>query len=139
MHTASFILCSFCSLYCFVLIIDAAQYCLPPFVLPFPYDSFICFACMQDHNLVLVGPTRAVFVSSPHPVTIEVDLKVKGTTESEDKDLSFLAVPLLCLSTHSRLFHCSYTSVCTWTSCSLCRGYNFCASHSWVMAGWFSL
>jgi hypothetical protein len=65
---------------------------------------------MQDHDLLLVGPTRAVFVSSPHPVTIEVDLKVKGATESEDKDLSFLAVPLLCLSTRSRLFHCSYTS-----------------------------
>lgn len=108
MHTV--MLCSFCSLYCFVLIIYAAQYCLPLFLLLFPNDSFICFACMQDHDLVLVGPTRAVFVSSPHPVTIEVDLKVKGTTESEDKDLSFLAVPLLCLSTRSLLFHCSYTS-----------------------------
>ncbi|XP_062186869.1 uncharacterized protein LOC133890498 [Phragmites australis] len=65
----------------------------------------------EDPNLVLVGPTRAVVVLSPHPVIIEVDLKVKGTTESEDKDLSFLAVPFICgYQFYSRLHNCAYTS-----------------------------
>ncbi|XP_006659846.1 uncharacterized protein LOC102722604 [Oryza brachyantha] len=50
----------------------------------------------QEHNLVLVGPTRAIVLSMPEPVIIDVELKVKGTTESEDKYLSLLAVPLLC-------------------------------------------
>ncbi|XP_062187993.1 uncharacterized protein LOC133891293 isoform X3 [Phragmites australis] len=65
----------------------------------------------EDPNLVLVGPTRAVVVFSPHPVIIEVDLKVKGTTETEDKDLSFLAVPYACGGKlYSRLHNCAYTS-----------------------------
>jgi len=45
---------------------------------------------------VLVGPTRAVVLSMPDPLIIDVEMKVKGTTESEDKRLSLLAVPLLC-------------------------------------------
>ncbi|XP_052165040.1 uncharacterized protein LOC127782009 [Oryza glaberrima] len=66
----------------------------------------------QDRNLVLIGPTRAVALSPPEPVTIEVELKVKGSTESEDKDFSFLAVPLICHKTYySRVFHSgSHTS-----------------------------
>uniref|UniRef100_A0A0E0EHP7 DUF6598 domain-containing protein n=1 Tax=Oryza meridionalis TaxID=40149 RepID=A0A0E0EHP7_9ORYZ len=50
----------------------------------------------QERNLLLVGPTRAIVLSMPEPVIVDVELKVKGTTESEDKHLSYLAVPLLC-------------------------------------------
>uniref|UniRef100_A0A0D9X492 DUF6598 domain-containing protein n=2 Tax=Leersia perrieri TaxID=77586 RepID=A0A0D9X492_9ORYZ len=66
----------------------------------------------EDRNLVLVGPTRAVTLSTPHPMIIEVELKVKGTTESEDKDLSYLAVRIVCNdTTYSRMLKsCSYTS-----------------------------
>ncbi|KAM0914582.1 hypothetical protein ACQ4PT_011414 [Festuca glaucescens] len=44
---------------------------------------------MQDRNLVLTGPVRAV-VNGYGSVYIEAVLKVKGSTESEDKDLSLL-------------------------------------------------
>ncbi|WVZ55860.1 hypothetical protein U9M48_006466 [Paspalum notatum var. saurae] len=65
----------------------------------------------EDHNLVLVGPTRAVVCGNMGPVTIEVDLKVKGTTESEDKSLNFLAAQDLFGSSYiSRLIKCAYTS-----------------------------
>ncbi|TVU37803.1 hypothetical protein EJB05_11139, partial [Eragrostis curvula] len=69
----------------------------------------------KDPYLVLTGPTRPVVVTDPasDPVMIELDLKVKGaeesrftkppetgrfSPESEDRYLSFLAVPLTCSS-----------------------------------------
>jgi hypothetical protein len=47
--------------------------------------------CLQDPYLALTGPSRAVAVSMK-PTFIEVSLKVKGATKSDDKDLSELVV-----------------------------------------------
>uniref|UniRef100_A0A0D3HEY6 DUF6598 domain-containing protein n=2 Tax=Oryza TaxID=4527 RepID=A0A0D3HEY6_9ORYZ len=60
--------------------------------------------------LLLTGPTRAVVVVDP--VDFEVALKVKGSIESEDKDLSFLAVQLTRISNISgtHLINKEYTS-----------------------------
>ena len=56
------------------------------------------------------GPTRAVMFAL-NPTIIEVDLQIKGTTESEDEHLSFLVAPLRRFATRfSHLFNCSYTS-----------------------------
>ncbi|KAF8664141.1 hypothetical protein HU200_054889 [Digitaria exilis] len=57
----------------------------------------------EDRNLALEGPTRAVLWQDQ--LTFEVKLTVKGATESEDKDLSFLIVPFRCAhASNSRHF-----------------------------------
>jgi len=64
----------------------------------------------KDPYLVLAGPTRAVMFAL-NPAIIEVDLQIKGATESEDEQLSFLVSPLRRFDTrYSHLFNCSYTS-----------------------------
>jgi hypothetical protein len=48
---------------------------------------------MQHPYLELTGPSRAVLICFD-PGNIEIVLKAKGATESEDRDLSFLVLPL---------------------------------------------
>ena len=49
---------------------------------------------MQDPYLALTGPTRAVVPDQETDVVVEIDLKVRGKVESEDRYLSFLVDPL---------------------------------------------
>ncbi|CAN6211085.1 unnamed protein product [Urochloa humidicola] len=63
----------------------------------------------KDPCLSLTGPIHAV--ASFDFVTFEVKLTVKGSTESDDKDLSALAVPLSFYTSHSSYFrNVDYTS-----------------------------
>jgi len=88
---------------------------------------------------------RAVMFSDvlSDPVIIEVDLKVKGATESEDGYLSFLVSPLTCSGMLSHVFKCAYTTKLSRLEFSL--GHivfsveaTIFVSHSWVMARWFA-
>ncbi|XBH71397.1 hypothetical protein VPH35_098851 [Triticum aestivum] len=71
--------------------------------------QFDTLNAMQDRFLMLTGPTRGI-VMNVHPIYVEVDLKAKGATESEDKDLSYLVVASLpwgrLILTYVRMYNC---------------------------------
>ncbi|CAL5069831.1 unnamed protein product [Urochloa decumbens] len=70
------------------------------------------FLTQEDPYLKLTGPTRAVVLVDP--VTIEVDLQVKGVTKDEDENLSFLAVTYTNFaSLQSKLFKRDYANMCS--------------------------
>ncbi|CAM0947976.1 unnamed protein product [Alopecurus aequalis] len=66
-----------------------------------------CQTITEEHPyLALTGPTRAL-VTSIDAGVIEIMLKVKGVTESDDRDLTFLVLPLK--SSRYCSFHEDYT------------------------------
>ncbi|KAF8668939.1 hypothetical protein HU200_052149 [Digitaria exilis] len=71
-----------------------------------------CQTLTEEHPyLVLTGPTRAAMLEMSTPVTIEVDLMLKGTTDSDDQKLSSLAVPVISDDTmYSHMWKSGYTS-----------------------------
>ncbi|TVU39109.1 hypothetical protein EJB05_12514, partial [Eragrostis curvula] len=65
----------------------------------------------EDSSLVLTGPSRAVVAGDI--IHFEVELKVKGTRESEDKMLSFLFIDHNCIlarSSYGKLFRETHTN-----------------------------
>ncbi|CAN6199919.1 unnamed protein product [Urochloa humidicola] len=65
---------------------------------------------IEDPYLVLTGPTSAVMLIEGDPVIIEVDLKIEGSTESEDECLGFFVMPILCFAMlYSHLLNYAYT------------------------------
>ena len=103
MYEATSFMLSFCDSYTVTLIVLLNIHTFCP-------SNLKLWCCMQDPYLVLAGPTRAVMFAL-NPAIIEVDLQIKGATESEDEQLSFLVSPLRRFATrYSHLFNCSYTS-----------------------------
>ena len=66
---------------------------------------------MQDLALVLTGPSRAVLAEDI--MNFEVELRVKGSRESEDKILSFLVIEQNCIlatSSYGKLYREAHTN-----------------------------
>ena len=66
---------------------------------------------MQDSALVLTGPSRAVLAEDI--MNFEVELRVKGSRESEDKILSFLVIEQNCIlatSSYGKLYRETHTN-----------------------------
>jgi len=71
-----------------------------------------CQTLTKEHpDLVLTGPTRAVFLEqSPSHAIIADDLTLQGATDSEDEKLSSLVVPIVAGSTmYSHMWESAYT------------------------------
>jgi hypothetical protein len=94
---------------------------------------YLCF--LQKAYLKLTGLTRAVVML--RPVTFEVELSVKGAIESEDKDLSYLAEPLVHRSPlNSSVLITDYTSklsTMVFTHGHICRSVEVTISVKWFM------
>ncbi|CAL5062743.1 unnamed protein product [Urochloa decumbens] len=65
----------------------------------------------EESSLVLTGPSRAVLASDI--MNFEIELKIKGSRESEDKILSFLVIEHNCIiarSSYGKLFRETHTN-----------------------------